>query len=182
MMLLLLWCCRSRCCLLITQGYDQIARLLCKNFTLICGRRAGLIWNLSWFLAVRYSYGEDGFVSCDQQHHIEAMTKTWLLEGHEAVSAGEVSKVIKPCKLPLMRKIPLLLQKSQRIQPSCLDTKFGELLYLSASTPCLKSVTSWVVWRDMTIPTQESMTRKSWLHRQRYSELALRHALVSADS
>ncbi len=106
-MLLLLWCCRSRCCLLITQGCDQIARLLCKNFTLIFGRRAGLIWNLSWFLEVRYSYGEDGFGSCDQQHHIEAMTKTWLLEGHEAVWVGEVSKVIKPCKLPLMRNVAL---------------------------------------------------------------------------
>ena len=39
--------------------------------------------NLIWFLGVRYSYGEDGSVSCDQQHYIESMTKTWLLDGRE---------------------------------------------------------------------------------------------------
>ncbi len=33
--------------------------------------------NLSWFLRVRYSFGEDGSVSCDQQHYID-MAKTWL--------------------------------------------------------------------------------------------------------
>jgi hypothetical protein len=57
--------------------------------------------NLTWFLGVRYSYGEDGSVSCDQQHHIEAMAKTWLLEGRE-ISLDEGSKGINPCKLPLM--------------------------------------------------------------------------------
>ncbi len=31
--------------------------------------------DLSLFLGVRYSYGDDGSVSCDQQHYIEAMAK-----------------------------------------------------------------------------------------------------------
>ena len=56
----------------------------------------------SWFLGVRYSYGEDDFVSCDQQHYIEAMAKTWLSEGTEIFSIDEASKAINPCKLPLM--------------------------------------------------------------------------------
>jgi hypothetical protein len=30
--------------------------------------------DLSWFLRMRYSYGDDGSVSCDQQHYIEAMS------------------------------------------------------------------------------------------------------------
>jgi hypothetical protein len=42
--------------------------------------------NLSWLLGVRYSHGEDGSVSCDQQHYIEAMAETWLLEGREAAN------------------------------------------------------------------------------------------------
>ena len=63
--------------------------------------------NLSWFLGVRYSYGEDGSVSCDQQHYIEAMAKTWLLEGREATSVEEASKAIRPCKLPLMCNVDL---------------------------------------------------------------------------
>ena len=56
----------------------------------------------SWFLGVRYSYGEDDFVSCDQQHYIEAMVKTWLSEGTVICSIDEASKVINPCKFPLM--------------------------------------------------------------------------------
>ena len=32
--------------------------------------------DLSWFLGVQYSYGDDGSVSCDQEHYIEAMVKT----------------------------------------------------------------------------------------------------------
>ncbi len=31
--------------------------------------------DLSWFLGVQYSYGDDGSVSCDQQHYIEAISK-----------------------------------------------------------------------------------------------------------
>ena len=63
--------------------------------------------NLSWFLGVRYSYGEDGSVPCDQQHYIESMAKTWLLEGREVASVEEVSKVIRPCKLSLMCNVEL---------------------------------------------------------------------------
>ena len=57
--------------------------------------------NLIWFLGVRYSYGEDGSVSCDHQHYIEAMAKTWLLEGRQ-IFLDEDSKGINPCKVPLM--------------------------------------------------------------------------------
>ena len=63
--------------------------------------------NLSWFLGVRYSYGEDGSVSCDQHHYIEDMTKTWFLEGSEAASVEEASKDTRPCKLPLMCNVDL---------------------------------------------------------------------------
>ncbi len=38
-------------------------------------------------------------MSCDQQHYIEAMAKTWLLEGREATSVEEASKAIRPFKL-----------------------------------------------------------------------------------
>ena len=82
--------------------------------------------NLSWFLGVRYSYGEDGSVSCDQQHYIEAMSKTWLLEGREAASVEETSKAIRPCKLPLMCNVDLdavVASENQRIQPLWLDIK-----------------------------------------------------------
>ena len=82
--------------------------------------------NLSWFLGVRYSYGEDGSVSCDQHHYIEAMTKTWFLEGSEAASVEEASKDIRPCKLPLMCNVDLDagdLRKNQQIQVLCLDIK-----------------------------------------------------------
>ncbi len=58
--------------------------------------------NLTWFLGVCYSYGEDGSVSCDQQHYIETMAKTWLSEGTEIFWIDETSKDINPCKLPLM--------------------------------------------------------------------------------
>jgi hypothetical protein len=57
--------------------------------------------NLRWFLGVRYSYGDDGSVSCDQQHYIEAMAKKWLLEGRDVSSSDDVMKRIQPFKLPL---------------------------------------------------------------------------------
>jgi hypothetical protein len=41
------------------------------------------------------------FRLCDQQHDVEAMVKTWLLEGRE-ISLDEGSKGINPWKLPLM--------------------------------------------------------------------------------
>jgi hypothetical protein len=46
--------------------------------------------DLSWFLGVRYSYGDDGSVSCDQQHYIEAMTKKWLLGGRDVSSSDRL--------------------------------------------------------------------------------------------
>jgi hypothetical protein len=47
-------------------------------------------------LGVRYSYGDDGSVSCDQQHYIEAMAKKWLLEGSDVSSSNDVVKRV--CK------------------------------------------------------------------------------------
>ncbi len=58
--------------------------------------------DLSWFLGVRYSYGDDGSVSCDQQHYIEEMVKKWLLEGRDVSSSEDFVKKIQPCKLPLL--------------------------------------------------------------------------------
>ena len=75
--------------------------------------------NLSWFLGVRYSYEEDGSVSCDQQHHIEGTAKTWLLEGCDAASVEEASSCLRCAMLNWMQ----LLRKNQRIQPLWLDIK-----------------------------------------------------------
>ena len=62
--------------------------------------------NLIWLLGVWYS-GSDGSVSCAQQHYIETMTKTCLLEGCESASVEEASKVIRLYKLPLMCNVDL---------------------------------------------------------------------------
>ncbi len=84
---------------------------------------------------MRYSYGEDGSVSCDQHHYFEAMTKTWFLEGSESASVEEASKDIRPCKLPLMCNVDLVAVASSE-KPA--DPGFvpryqkliGELIYL----------------------------------------------------
>ncbi len=49
--------------------------------------------DLSWFLGVRYSYGDDDG-SCDQQHYIQTMTKKWLLGGRDVSSSEDVVKKI----------------------------------------------------------------------------------------
>ncbi len=95
--------------------------------------------NLSWFLGVRYSYGEDGSVSCDQQHYIEAMAKTWLQEGREAASVKEASKAIRPCKLHLMCNVDLdaVAASDKPADPAFVaryQKLIGELLYLSVDT------------------------------------------------
>ena len=94
--------------------------------------------NLIWFLGVRYSYGEDGSVSCDQHHYIEVMTKTWLLEGSEAASVEEASKDIRPCKLPLMCTVDLDAVASEKSADPTFVARYqrlmGELLYLSVNS------------------------------------------------
>jgi hypothetical protein len=101
------------------------------------------IGNLSWFLGVRYSYGEDGSVSCDQQHYIEAMAKTWLLEGRDAASVEEASKAIRPCKLPLMCNVDLdAVAASETPADPAVVARYQKLMgeLLSQSILCLKRV------------------------------------------
>jgi len=100
--------------------------------------------NLSWFLGVRYSYGEDGSVSCDQKHYIETMVKTWLLEGREAASVEEASKVIRPYKLSLMCNVELdVVSTSDKPADAVFVDRYqkliGELLYLSVNRLCARS-------------------------------------------
>jgi hypothetical protein len=45
--------------------------------------------DLSWFLGVRYSYGDDGAVSCNQQHYIEAMAKKGVCSVRQGRQAQE---------------------------------------------------------------------------------------------
>ncbi len=116
--------------------------------------------NLTWFLGVHYSYGEDGSVSCDQQHYIEAMAKTWLLEGRE-ISLDEGSKGINPCKLPLMCNADLEeIVASEKPGDPAFVSKYqkiiGELLYLSVNTmPKIGYVMSCLT-RYMTKPTPKN--------------------------
>ena len=133
--------------------------------------------NLSWFLGVRYSYGEDGSVSCDQQHYIEAMAKTWLLEGREATSVEEASKAIRPCKLPLMCNVDLdaVAASDKPADPAFVaryQKLIGELLYLSVNTmPEIGYVMSCLT-RYMTKPTQKlgeyakQVVRYAWGRRE----------------
>jgi hypothetical protein len=116
--------------------------------------------NLSWFLGVRYSYGEDGSVSCDQQHYIEAMAKTWLLEGREAASVEEASKAIRPCKLPLMCNVDLdaVAASEKPADPGFVpryQKLIGELIYLSVNTMSEIGYVMSCLTRYMTKPTQK---------------------------
>ena len=116
--------------------------------------------NLSWFLGVRYSYGEDGSVSCDQQHYIEAMAKTWLLEGRAAASVEEASKAIRPCKLPLMCNVDLdaVAASDTPADPAFVaryQKLIGELLYLSVNTIPEIGYVMICLTRYMTKPTQK---------------------------
>ena len=132
--------------------------------------------NLTWFLGVRYSYGEDGSVSCDQQHYIEAMAKTWLLEGRE-ISLDEGSKGINPCKLPLMCNADLdEIAASEKPGDPAFVAKYqkliGELLYLSVNTmPEIGYVMSCLT-RYMTKPTPKmgafakQVVRYAWGRRE----------------
>ena len=132
--------------------------------------------NLTWFLGVRYSYGEDGSVSCDQQHYIEAMAKTWLLEGRE-ISLDEGSKGINPCKLPLMCNGDLdEIAASEKPGDPAFVAKYqkliGELLYLSVNTmPEIGYVMSCLT-RYMTKPTPKmgafakQVVRDAWARRE----------------
>jgi hypothetical protein len=116
--------------------------------------------NLSWFLGVRYSYGEDGSVSCDQHHYIEAMTKTWFLEGSEAASVEEASKDIRPCKLPLMCNVDLdaVAASEKPADPGFVpryQKLIGELIYLSVNTMSEIGYVMSCLTRYMTKPTQK---------------------------
>jgi hypothetical protein len=73
------------------------------------------------------------------KHYIEAMDKTWFLEGRESVSVEEASKVIRPCKLPLMCNVDLdAVASSEKPADPAFVTRYqkliGELLYLSVNT------------------------------------------------
>jgi hypothetical protein len=116
-------------------------------------------------------------VSCDQQHYIEAMAKTWLLEGREAASVEEASKVIRPCKLPLMCNVDLdtVAASEKPADPAFVarcQKLIGELLYLSVNTmPEIGYVMSCLT-RDMTKPTQKlggyakQVVRYAWGRRE----------------
>ena len=88
---------------------------------------------------MRYSYGEDGSVSCDQQHYIEAMAKTWLLEGRGSASVEGASKsIMRMCKLPLMCNVELDAVASEKPADPAFVARcqrlIGGLLYLSVNT------------------------------------------------
>ena len=73
------------------------------------------------------------------KNYIEGVTKTWLLEGRESASVEEVSKVIRPCKLPLMCNVDLdAVVASEKPVDPVFVTRYqkliGELLYLSVNT------------------------------------------------
>ncbi len=70
---------------------------------------------------------------------IEAIDKTWFLEDRESVSVEEVSKVIRPCKLPLMCNVDLdAVTSSEKPADPAFVARYqkliGELLYLSVNT------------------------------------------------
>ncbi len=143
---------RSNCPTLVLQFHADVWKegRINLNFT----------GNLTWFLGVRYSYGEDGSVSCDQQYYNEDMAKTCLLEGREVTSVEEDSKVIRPCKLPLMCNVELdAVTASDKPGDQTFVVRYqkliGELLYLSVNTmPEIGYVMSCFT-RYMTKPTQK---------------------------
>ena len=126
--------------------------------------------NLIWFLGVRYSYREGGPVSCDQQHYIEAMSKTCLLEGREGVSVEETSKVIRPYKLPLICNVELdaVASSEKPVDPAFVpryQKLIGEFLYLSVNTiPEIGYIMSCLT-RYMTKSTQKLETKLTWCAR-----------------
>ena len=109
---------------------------------------------------MRYSYGEDGSVSGDQQHYIEAMAKTWLLEGSEATSVEESPKDIRPSKLPLMCNVDLdAVTASEKPSDPGFVPRYqkliGELIYLSVNTMSEIGYVMSCLTRYMTKPTQK---------------------------
>ncbi len=116
--------------------------------------------DLSWFLGVRYSYGDDGSVSCYQQHYIEGMTKEWMIEGRDVSSSDDDVKKIQPCKLPLLCNVDLdSITPSEKSGDVSFVAKYqiliGELLYLSVNTiPEIDFVMSCLT-RYMTKTTQK---------------------------
>ncbi len=106
---------------------------------------------------VRSNAPTDGSVSWDQYHYIEAMVKTWLLEGRE-ISLDEDSKGINPCKLALMCNADLdEIAASEKPGDPAFVVKYqkliGELIYLSVNTmPEIGYVMSCLT-RYMTKPT-----------------------------
>ncbi len=109
---------------------------------------------------MRYSYGEDGSVSCDQHHYIEAMTKTWLLEWSETASVEEASKDIRSCKLPLMCNVDLdaVASSEKPADPGFVpryQKMIGELIYLSVNTMSEIGYVMSCLTRYMTKPTQK---------------------------
>jgi hypothetical protein len=106
--------------------------------------------DLSWFSGVRYSYGDDGSVSCDQQHYIEEMDKKWFLEGRDVSSSEDVVKKIQPCKLPPMWNVDLdSITTSEQSSDVAFVVKYqkliGEVLFLS-SIRFLRLALWWVFW------------------------------------
>ena len=78
-------------------------------------------------------------MSCDQQQYIEAMAKTWLLEGREGASVKEASKVTRLCKLPLMCNVELdAVAASEELADPAFVARYQrlitEFLYLSVNT------------------------------------------------
>ena len=91
----------------IIRALDQIVEKFHADVRANGKRDLNLTCDLSWFLGVRYSFGDDGSVSCDQQHYIEAIAKKWLLDGRDVSSSEVVVKKISLCKLPLMCNVDL---------------------------------------------------------------------------
>jgi hypothetical protein len=98
------------------------------------------------------------------------MVKTWLLEGGETASVEEDSKSIRLCKSPWMDVYCSIgcsscFGKTNGSSLHWLDIRsWLESCSISRSIPWLKSVTSWVVWRDIwlsQLKNLESMSSKS---------------------
>ncbi len=118
-----------------------------------------------------------GSVSCDQQHYIEAMAKTWLLEGRE-ISLDEGSKGINPCRLPLMCNADLdEIAASEKPGDPAFVAKYqkkliGEFLYLSVNTMAEIGYVMSCLTRYMTKPTPKTgafakqVVRYAWGRRE----------------
>ncbi len=101
-----------------------------------------------------------GSVSCAQQHYIEAMSKTWLLEGREAASVEEASKAIRLCKLPWLCIVELdAVPASEKPADPAFVARYqkliGGLLYLSVNTMSEIGYVMSCLTRYMTRPTQK---------------------------